>query len=199
MSYIIAGLGNPGEEYEGTRHNAGRMLVFAVHKAYEFGDWKHDKKLNALVAKGEIEGSKTALVLPETFMNLSGGAIKPLIASEKKAEKLVVVYDDLDLPMGTIKMSFNRGSGGHKGIESIAKALKTEKFIRIRVGIAPVTPSGKIKKPSGEESVQKHILGEFKKAELDILKKQGKDVVRVLATLVKEGLQPATMELNTSK
>jgi peptidyl-tRNA hydrolase, PTH1 family len=196
MSYIIAGLGNPGEEYEGTRHNAGRMLVLAVHKAYEFGDWKHDKKLNALVAKGEIEEVKVSLVLPEIFMNLSGGALKPLIASEKKAEKLVVIYDDLDLPMGTIKMAFNRGSGGHKGIESIVKAIKTEKFIRIRVGIAPVTPSGKIKKPSGEEAVQKHILGEFKKQDLEIFKKGTKKVTAILPVLIAKGLENAMTEFN---
>jgi len=199
MPYIVAGLGNPGEEYVRTRHNAGRMLVELIHKAYEFEDWKHDKKLNALVAKGEIEGDKTTLVLPETFMNRSGGALAPLVTSEKKAEKLVVIYDDLDLPMGTIKMSFNRGSGGHKGVESISKSIKTKKFIRIRVGIAPVTPSGKIKKPNGEDGVQNHILGEFKKAELDTLKKLGKDVVKIIATLVSEGLQPATMQLNTGK
>jgi len=199
MSYIVAGLGNPGEEYTGTRHNAGRMLVEAIHKAYRFEDWKHDKKLNALVSKGEVEGDKTILVLPETFMNRSGSALAPLVTSEKKAEKLVVIYDDLDLPLGTIKMSFNRGSGGHKGVESIAKSIKTKKFIRIRVGIAPVTPAGKLRKPKDEDGVQKHILGEFKKTELDILKKQGKDVVNAIATLVSDGLQPATMQLNTGK
>jgi PTH1 family peptidyl-tRNA hydrolase len=199
MSYIIVGLGNPDEEYAGTRHNAGRMLVQAVHKAYHFGDWKHDKKLNALVAKGEIEQDKVSLILPETFMNRSGSALAPVVTTEKKAEKLVVIYDDLDLPMGSIKMSFNRGSGGHKGIESIAKSIKTKKFIRIRVGIAPTTPSGKLKKPSDEHGVQKHILGEFKKAELDILNKEGKEVVKVLSTLVTGGLQQAMTELNTGK
>jgi PTH1 family peptidyl-tRNA hydrolase len=197
MSYVIAGLGNPGEEYSMTRHNVGRILVESIKDAYECSEWKHDKKLNALVSKGEIEEKKVQLVMPETFMNLSGGSLKPLIANEKKAEQLVVIYDDLDLPFGTMKISFNRGSGGHRGIESIIKTLKTEKFIRIRVGIAPVTPSGKIKKPSGEDAVQKHILGQFKKSEQDSLKKEGKKVVAILPLLINEGLQKAMTEFNS--
>jgi PTH1 family peptidyl-tRNA hydrolase len=196
MSYIIVGLGNPGDEYKHTRHNAGRIAVEAIYKAYEFGDWKHDKKLNALVSKGEIEESKTTLVLPETFMNRSGGAIAPLISSEKKAEKLIVIYDDLDLPMGSIKMSFNRGSGGHKGVESIAKSIKTKKFVRIRIGIAPVTPSGKIKKPKSEEMVQKHILGEFKKNDTEILKTHTKKIIAILPTLITKGMGDAMTGFN---
>ena len=193
MSYIIAGLGNPGEEYIHTRHNAGRMMVENIKSAHEFSEWKLDKKLNALLSKGEIEGEKVLLVEPETFMNKSGGALKPLIGSEKKAEKLIVIYDDLDIPLGTLKMSFNRGSGGHRGVESIIKTLKTEKFIRIRVGIAPVTPSGKTKKPA---DVDKHILGEFKKAEQDVLKKNAKKITEILPVLFKEGLSKAMTEFN---
>lgn len=199
MPYIIAGLGNPGEEYQNTRHNTGRLILESIKKASDGSDWKLDKKLNALVSKGELCGDELTLVEPETFMNRSGGALKPLITSEKKAEKLVVIYDDLDLPVGTMKMSFNRGSGGHRGLESIIKALKTEKFIRIRVGISPSTPSGKIKKPKDETSVEKCILGEFKKPELDILKKQGKRVVEVVEILVEKGFQQAMMEMNSGK
>ncbi len=193
MSYIIAGLGNPGEEYQVTRHNAGRIMVEKIKEVYGFSEWKHDKKLNALLSKGEIEENKTVLVIPETFMNRSGGALAPLITSVKKAEKLIVIYDDLDLPLGALKMSFNRGSGGHRGLESIIKSLKTEKFIRIRVGIAPVTPSGKTKKPS---SVDNHILGEFKKAEQEILKKEGKKVVEIFPMLFNEGLAKAMTVFN---
>ena len=197
MPYIIAGLGNPGEEYINTRHNTGRLILEHIKKASEGSDWKLDKKLNALVSKGELNGEKLTLVEPETFMNRSGSSLKPLILNEKKAEKLVVIYDDLDLPIGTMKMSFNRGSGGHRGLESIIKALKTEKFIRIRVGISPSTPSGKLKKPLGESAVEKCILGEFKKPELDILKKQGKKAVETLEILVGKGLEQAMMELNS--
>lgn len=193
MPHIIAGLGNPGEEYAQTRHNAGRIMLESIKKSYEFTDWKHDKKLNALVSKGEIDGEKVTLVEPETFMNRSGSSLAPLITSVKKAEKLIVVYDDLDLPMGTMKMSFNRGSGGHKGVESIAKSIKTTAFIRVRVGIAPTTPSGKTKKPA---DVDKHILGEFKKPEQDILKKEGKKVAEILPVLFEKGLSVAMSEFN---
>ena len=149
--------------------------------------------MNALTIKGEIEDEKVTLIEPETFMNRSGSAVAPLITSVKKAEKLVIIYDDLDLPMGALKMSFNRGSGGHKGIESIAKAIKTTAFIRIRVGIAPITPGGKTKKPA---DVDKHILGEFKKAEQDVLKKEGKKAAEILPLLFFEGLSKAMTEFN---
>lgn len=196
MPYIIVGLGNPGEEYKETRHNAGRIVLEKIKSAYDFPEWKSDNMLTALIAKGEIENEKVTLLAPETFMNKSGKVLAPLITSEKKAEKLIVIYDDLDLPIGTMKMSFNRGSGGHRGLESIANAIKTTAFIRIRVGIAPVTPSGKTKKPSGEAAVEKHILGEFKKAEQEILKKQGKKVVEVLPVLFEKGLSVAMSEFN---
>lgn len=197
MSYIIVGLGNPGAEYLHTRHNTGRIMVEKIKKAHDFSDWVVDKKLKALTAKGEIDGEKVLLVEPETFMNHSGASLKPLALSAKKIEKLVVIYDDLDLPIGTMKMSFNRGSGGHRGLESIIKALKTEKFIRIRVGIAPVTPSGKTKKPSGDAAVGKHILGEFKKPEQDILNKQAKKIIAGVSVLVEQGLGKAMTEFNS--
>lgn len=198
MPYIIAGLGNPGEEYAQTRHNAGRIIAEAIKKHYDCSDWKLDKKLNAFVSKGEIRGEKITLVQPETFMNRSGGALAPLISSEKKAEKLIVIYDDLDLPLGAVKMSFDRGSGGHRGLESIIKSIKTRAFIRIRVGIAPVTPSGKIKKPKGEDAVEKIIMGEFKKQEQDILKAHAKKLNEVLPVLINEGLDKAMTEFNRS-
>ncbi len=196
MPYIIAGLGNPGEEYQFTRHNTGRIILEHIKKANDFSEWKLDKKLNALVSKGKIENEKMTLVEPETFMNRSGNALKPLIASEKKAEKLIVIYDDLDLPLGTMKMSFNRGSGGHRGLESIIKALKTEKFARIRIGISPSTPKGKAKKPQGEQAVEKCILGQFKKPELDTLKKQAKKINEALKVVFEYDLQKAMSEFN---
>ena len=97
-------------------------------------------------------------------MNKSGLAVKPIITSKKKAEALIVIHDDLDLPIGKFKISFNKSSGGHRGVESIIKAIKTEAFTRVRIGISPATPSGKLKKPKGEKDVGDFILGEFKKA-----------------------------------
>src|SRR3989344_3878760 len=145
--FIIVGLGNPGEEYENTRHNTGRMFAEHFIKTHNFSELKEDKKLKAITSTGEIKKEKIIFVLPETFMNKSGISVKPLITSTKKAEALIVAHDDIDLPLGTLKITFGRGSGGHKGIESIMRAIKTKDFVRIRIGIAPTTPSGKIKKP----------------------------------------------------
>jgi len=201
MSYIIAGLGNPGEEYASTRHNTGRMMIERIAKKYSFDEFKENLKLKALVAEGKIKvgkkDEKVTLVAPNNFMNNSGGSISPLITSLKKAENLIVIYDDLDLPLGTLKISFNRSAGGHRGLESIIKAIKTEAFIRIRVGIAPVTPSGKIKKPHGEEAVEKHIIGPFKKPELDVIKKISQDVLAAVEVILSEGYTKAMGEYNS--
>ena len=129
-------------------------------------------------------------------MNNSGSSVIYFVKSIKAAEKLIVIYDDLDLPFGSIKVSYNKSSGGHRGVESIIKALKTEAFIRIRVGISPATAGGKLKKPKGEEAVEKAILGAFKKAELDTLKKVSKKVVEALETILKDGREIAMMEFN---
>lgn len=195
MSYIIVGLGNPGEEYENTRHNTGRILVSWFGKSLD-AEWKVDKKLNSHVAKVKVGKTSVILVLPNTFMNKSGSSIKPLISSIKAAEKLVVIYDDLDLPFGKAKISFNKSSGGHRGLESIIKTIKTEKFARVRVGISPITASGKIKKPNGEEAVIKLIMGKFKQEELTHLKKLSKKVNVALETFVCKGLEKAMTGFN---
>lgn len=196
MSYIFVGLGNPGEEYEKTRHNAGRMLLEFFAKEMDAPEWKTDGKLNANITKVKVGKSSVTLVLPNTFMNNSGKSVKPLVSTLKDAEKLVVIYDDLDLPFGTNKISFNKSSGGHRGLESIIKALKTEKFARVRVGIAPTSPTGKIRKPQGEDKVMKHILGQFKPEEVLALKKLSKKVTQALTTFVTSGLEKAMTEFN---
>jgi len=127
MNYVIVGLGNPGEEYEKTRHNLGRIILEYFRKKYDCTEWQINKKSKGLISEGEIEKSKIILLEPETFMNKSGVSAKFFITSKKNAEKLVVIYDDLDLPMGTFKISFNKGTGGHKGLDSIAKNIKTTK------------------------------------------------------------------------
>ncbi|MFZ2522479.1 MAG: aminoacyl-tRNA hydrolase [Minisyncoccia bacterium] len=195
MSYIFVGLGNPGEEYKDTRHNTGRMLLTWFGKTLD-AEWNFDKKQNATLAKVKVGKSPVTLVLPETFMNKSGSSIKNLVSSIKGAEKMVVIYDDLDLSFGKSKISFNKSSGGHKGLESIIKAVKTEKFARIRVGISPVTSSGKIKKPSGDEAVTKVILGKFKDEEIKELKKLSKKVNESLETFVTMGLEKTMTGFN---
>ncbi len=173
MAYLIVGLGNPGEEYENTRHNTGRMMAA----------W--------FAEKTEAKKSAYKVAVPDTYMNNSGGAVKKLVPSVKAAEKLIVVHDDLDMPLGAIKVSWNRGPGGHNGVLSIQKALKTEAFTRIRVGISPSTPNGKLKKPAGAEAVEKFILGEFTKKEMEVLKKVSKKVTEAIEIILKEGTQRA--------
>lgn len=197
MAYIVVGLGNPGEEYVNTRHNTGRIALEFFKKKNDFSDWKNDMKLKALTSEGKVGKEKIKIVLPETFMNKSGLSVAPLIKSIKSAEKLIVVHDDLDIPMGRFKISFNRGIGGHRGLESIVKHIKTEAFIRVRVGISPVTPSGKMKKPIGEKPVCDHILGEFKKSEQEELKKVVKKVSEALEMIVTEGKDKAMGEFNS--
>ncbi len=169
---LVVGLGNPGKEYENTRHNTGWIMVGLVEK-------KLDSK------------NKIKFVLPDKFMNNSGKVVAPLIKSKKDLKDLVVIYDDIDLPIGKIKISFNRSSGGHNGLGSIIKALKSEEFVRIRIGTSPVTPSGKIRKPKGEKDVLKFLLGEYKKSELETLKKLSKKVAEALETIFTEGKEKA--------
>lgn len=195
MAHIFVGLGNPGEEYANTRHNTGRMLLKILAKNLD-GSWKTDPKLNADVAKIKIGKKPVTLVLPNTFMNNSGKSVKPLITSIKSAENLIVLYDDLDLPFGVSKISFNKSSGGHKGVESIIKNIKTEKFARLRVGISPTTPSGKIRKPQGEDAVTKVILGNFKPEEVLELKKLSKRVNEALEEFVTGGVEKAMTFFN---
>lgn len=168
---LVVGLGNPGAEYENTRHNTGRILVGLVQK--------------------KLENSKIKFLTPDTFMNNSGKAVVPFIKTKKDLKDLVVIYDDIDLSLGKIKISFNRSSGGHNGLGSIIKSLKSQEFLRIRVGISPATPSGKIRKPKGEKDVIKFILGEFKKPELEILKKLSKKVAGAVETIFSESKEKA--------
>jgi PTH1 family peptidyl-tRNA hydrolase len=188
---LIVGLGNPGTEYEKTRHNAGRIILEYIAKANDFSDWKNDMKTKSLRAKGEIEKEKFDFMLPETFMNNSGNAVVQIIDGPKKLKNLVVIYDDLDIPVGSLKISFNRSSGGHNGVQSVIKKVKSQEFVRIRIGVSPHTPTGKIKKPSGEQAVLKFLLGTFKEDELKELKKMSKKVAEILTTISSGGHQKA--------
>ena len=180
MSWTVVGLGNPGEEYVGTRHNVGRDLLCELSE-------KIPKKIKLLTL--------------DSFMNESGGPVKKFFGaapSKKTLAQLVVVHDDLDLPLGRVKISFGSGAGGHRGVASIQKALKTRDFVRVRLGISPATPSGKLKKPNNEAVVD-FVLGHFKPKELDILKKTKKTVAEALELLVDEGLAAAVMQIHTKQ
>ncbi|MFA6095542.1 MAG: aminoacyl-tRNA hydrolase [Candidatus Paceibacterota bacterium] len=195
---IIVGLGNPGEEYEGTRHNSGRMAVMHFAKKQGFDDFEFDKKADALVAKGKVGKKPATLVLPETYMNKSGNALKPYVTSAKKAAQLIVVHDDLDLPLGRAKMSWNKSSGGHKGVESVIRAVKTEEFWRIRIGISKEGKNGSVKKPSGEKLLTDFIVAPFKPAEMDEVKKVWKAVAECLEMAVAENPGRAMSDFNAS-
>lgn len=193
MTWIIVGLGNPGEDYERTRHNAGRMAVEYFCAQHDASAWREDSKSKATVTKGAVGKNLFAAVLPDTFMNKSGSAVVKYVKSAKAAEKMIVVYDDLDLPLGKIKISFDRGSGGHKGVESIMRGVKTKKFTRIRIGVSKETAGGKTKKPEAGDAVNDFILGRFREAEMDELKKVFKRVADALATTIADG---PTMAMN---
>lgn len=172
---IVFGLGNIGEEYIKTRHNAGAIVCSYI-----------EKNLEKLGSKQKIK-----FLLPETFMNHSGKLAIKYIKSKKDLKDFIVVYDDMDLPLGKIKISFDRSSGGHNGLESIIKAVKSQEFTRIRIGVSPSNAKGVAKKPKGEDKVIKFLLGEFKKEELETLKKESKKVAEAIEVYFTEGLQKA--------
>ena len=174
--YIVVGLGNPGEEYARTRHNTGRMAA-------------------ELIARNQIEGVK--VITPDTFMNETGRFVKKYVSNEQDAERLIVISDDIDSPLGSMKIQFDRGSGGHRGFESIEESLGTKKFIKLKIGVLPTNIFGKVKKPKGEEKVQKFILGEFKTSEREILGKVLKNVVTAVAAIASDGLPKAMTEFNS--
>lgn len=200
--FIIAGLGNPGEKYTQSRHNTGRIAAEEILKKLKL-NLEYNKKFNSLTAFADTKDfgaqknkkKEILFLLPETFMNNSGLAVKKIITSKLKARDLIVIHDDLDIPIGKFKISFNRGSAGHKGVESIIKNIKTSEFIRIRVGVSPETPKGKIKKPKSEKSVD-FIISDFKKEELIKIKNASKKIFEALCLIINHSVQKAMSEFN---
>lgn len=133
--YLIAGLGNPGREYEDTRHNAGFRCADALVKAYNLA-YAPKKQSKARIAEGTIAEKRVLIAKPQTFMNLSGSSVQGLAAFYKiPPARILVIYDDLDLPPGTLRIRAKGGSGGHKGMTDIIQRLGTQDFPRIRFGI----------------------------------------------------------------
>lgn len=198
MAYVIIGLGNPGSEYTKTRHNAGRMAVERFADQMTFSEFKLKKNAQALVAEGMVGGEKVVAVLPEVFMNVSGKSALALVKSKAAAKKLIVVRDDLDMPLGSIKITVpGRGTGGHKGVESIARALKTKDFIQMKIGISGKTAKGRVKKVSGEDAVVKHVIGTFKPSEKAALDASLAKAVGALEVLIASGIEKAMLVANT--
>lgn len=194
--HIVMGLGNPGEKYEGTRHNAGRLALESFRKQNDFPEWRFDKKMNAQLSEGKIGKEKVLLMCPDTFMNNSGKAVAYVVKSKKAAADLLVVYDDLDMPFGHLKISYGRSSGGHNGLESVIRAVKTKDFPRLRIGVSPATPTGKLRKPSGEKKVLDFLLGGFSKSERDALGKVFKKAGEAIEVAVQDGYQMAMNQFN---
>lgn len=133
---LIVGLGNPGTQYDHTRHNVGFRVVRTFHtlRIEDFGAWKH--KGNADISEGRMGSEKTILMLPTTFMNDSGDAVIDAVNFWKiRSDEIVMVYDDLDLPLGTVRIRKEGGSGGHNGVRSIIGRVGTDAIARIRIGI----------------------------------------------------------------
>lgn len=156
---IIAGLGNPGKEYGRTRHNVGFHIVDRLAEKHGL---KFSKMMSrAIVASGDINGSKVVLVKPQTFMNESGQSVGPIVKFYKTdPTNLLVIYDDLDLPLGQLRMRKFGGSGGHNGMKSIIARVGTENFPRLRVGIG---------RPPGRMDPMDYVLEPFTKAELELM------------------------------
>lgn len=151
---LVAGLGNPGSDYENNRHNIGFMAVDAIHDRYRFSPWS--KKFQALIADGAIDGEKVLLIKPQTYMNLSGQAIGVAMRFYKLSpDDLVVIHDELDLPQGKARVKKGGGSGGHNGVKSIDNHCGKD-YRRLRLGIGH---------PGHKDLVHTHVMGSFAKSD----------------------------------
>lgn len=185
MFYIV-GLGNPGTEYERTRHNVGFMAIEHFIDDVHLPSLHKSSAFNGLLSEGVFEGKEITILLPHTFVNASGGAVRKLVPP-KEIENLLVVYDDVDLPLGEIKISFGRGGGGHNGLDSIIQSLDTKEFTRVRIGIGQKSFwTGKIKRPKGE-ALAAYVLGTFSSKEEKELEAVFNLIPKLVALFVTSG------------
>jgi len=190
---LIIGLGNPGKKYEFSRHNLGFLVLdrFSKKNLFEF---KSSKKFKSKISKGSFGRKRVVLIKPQTFMNNSGKAVKSLAANYKRqTTNIWVIHDDIDLPLGKMKIVKNRGAAGHKGVQSIINEIKSKNFVRFRLGI---NPRYKTMKQWSDESMKKFVLKKFTKREKEIVKKVVENCVKALEITLKEGLEKAMNEFN---
>lgn len=195
--YTIVGLGNPGKEYERTRHNVGWLMLSDVIQNEHLPDTHHASTLSADVSEGILHGEEVRMVFPHTYMNRSGGAVAKILGKNPDVTRLIVVHDDIDLPFGTIRVSVGRGAGGHNGVRSLIDSLGTKDFSRIRVGIAERTLFGTLKRPTGE-ALSRFVLTEFRKREAAKLPELGGGVRYALKLIITEGAEKAMQEMNAN-
>ncbi len=184
---LIVGLGNPGIEYQFTPHNLGFLTIDCI--ANELGLEVRNRQCRALTARAEIAGQPVVLAKPETYMNLSGLSVRELVAEHQVdiGSDLIVIYDELDLPLGTIRIRQRGSSAGHNGMESILGALGTDEFLRIRLGIAP------------ERKITdgvKYVLTPFRKAQLKVVDEILDSAAQAVETILKEGPAAAMNRFN---
>jgi PTH1 family peptidyl-tRNA hydrolase len=181
MMKIIIGLGTPGEQYQNTRHNVGFMAIDKFAKENDFDEFKLEKKFDAQISKN----GKVLLAKPQTFMNNSGKSAKKLKAINKTAT-FMILHDDADLPIGKIKIVKERGSAGHKGVESVIKAIGNKGLLRVRIGVGG-------KKAT---DAMKIVLKNFSEIEQKEMNKVIKKTVQALDLFIKEGIEKAMNEYN---
>jgi len=179
---LIVGLGNPGAEHEGTRHNAGFLAVDSIISNNQYPiTWKLDKKTNTLVAKGELNNKRVIFAKPLTFMNNSGLAVRTLLDFYKlKPEDLIVIHDDKDIPLGETRVQTGRGPAGHNGVKSIIEHVGTKDFLRIRVGIGLSSPPARGGAGGGGSDTANFVLGKFTADERKKLKKVIENIAKEL-------------------
>jgi PTH1 family peptidyl-tRNA hydrolase len=189
--FLIVGLGNPGEEYVRTRHNVGFFVLDALTGK---ADWQYDKYVKARYWKGEWGNTSVLFLQPHTFMNLSGEAVKAVLSKEDVSlDSVVVIYDDIDLPLGTYKISFDRGAGGHNGIKSMISSVGDSAFLRIRIGIAPVSEDGAVYKP---KDTADFVLKEFSKGDIEKIESLIPSIKEALVVFMKDGKEVMMNKFN---
>jgi len=187
--YLIAGLGNPGKEYQKSRHNIGFMAVdFAIDK---FGISGKKIKSKAIVVEGNIGGKKILFVKPQTYMNLSGDAISSLIRFYKvPIHQIAVIHDDIDLPFGSIRVRPGGGAGGQKGVASIIQRLGTQDFARFRIGIG---------RPPGRMDAATYVLKNFHGEELEELPFVLNHITNAIKAFLEDELDSVMNQFNGKK
>ena len=188
--FVIVGLGNPGKKYENTRHNAGFIAIDAL--ADKYGIRISEKKHKALCGSGVIEGQKVLLIKPETYMNLSGESVRSVMDFYKidPEEEMLVIYDDISLAPGNIRIRKKGSAGGHNGIKSIIAHAGTQNFMRIKVGVG--------EKPSGWDLAD-YVLGHFSEEDNAKLKEAMPDIMQAATLIVQGDVDKAMNDFNAKK
>ncbi len=185
---LIVGLGNPGSQYERTRHNIGFVLLdmLAAELGVNFGS----SKWQAMTAKGSMAGQQVMLVKPQTFMNLSGEAVAPIVSYfNVEISDIIVVHDELDLTCGQLKLATNRGPGGHNGLKSINKLLGSRGYNRLRFGIG---------RPMGQMPIERHVLSRFSAEEEQLVASSLELALDALYLMVAEGMAKAMQKIHSA-